>query len=184
MADSSSTYSDIPHTGEALTALSVAVSATELTFMGSRSSTIRHPNGPSSTRGADMHVVDILTDIPESSIYVDTTNSSPKSSNPFVIIGATPTHLPCSHFLASLGTLHASRWVASAKNKLWWMTPSWGVSAGAVPVETQFLLVEAAAGVYVCLLPLIYDGAFSGMLMGGDSVGKANKKKRYVLCSL
>ena len=93
---------------------------------------------------------------------------------------------PTSCFHASLGCLEGRRWVASAKNKLWWMTPSWGTRGADVPLETQFLLVELEEGqpqgkvgereggeqrqLYACLLPLICDGAFSGMLVGGDRV--------------
>ena len=56
------------------------------------------------------------------------------------------------------------RWMACARNKLWWMTPSWGTDMGEIPTETQFLLLEHAAdGPYSILLPLI-DGSFRGTL--------------------
>ena len=36
-----------------------------------------------------------------------------------------------------------SRFVANARCKLWWMTPTWGTSeCGSIPPETQFLLLE------------------------------------------
>ena len=36
-----------------------------------------------------------------------------------------------------------SRFVANARCKLWWMTPTWGASeCGSIPPETQFLLLE------------------------------------------
>ena len=37
------------------------------------------------------------------------------------------------------GSLCCSRWMCSAKNKLWWMTPSWGKSLQYIPPETQVL---------------------------------------------
>ena len=94
---------------------------------------------------------------------------------------------PRSCFLERLGVLHGTRWVASAKNKLWWMTPAWGTRGGAVPVETQFLLVElgkegveSAEGYYACVLPLICESTYSGMLQGGASVGRQAQRQGYV----
>ena len=129
----------------------------------------------------------------------------------FIVLGADPPvgAKPTSCFNASLGCLEGRRWVGSAKNKLWWMTPSWGTFGGDVPLETQFLLVELGEGqrqrqtegdvgeneggerrLYACLLPLICDGTFSGMLVGGewvpapkgssDSRRVAQGKQRYV----
>jgi raffinose synthase len=36
-----------------------------------------------------------------------------------------------------LGRLRCRRWMCCARNKLWWMTPEWGTSAGELPPETQ-----------------------------------------------
>ena len=38
--------------------------------------------------------------------------------------------------------LTSRRFVASARNKLWWMTPEFGTSAQDLPAEVQFLLLE------------------------------------------
>lgn len=71
--------------------------------------------------------------------------------------------------LCSVGTVTSRRWMASAKNKLWWMTPSWGDDVSDIPVETQFLLVELDSdGWYAIFLPLIHDGTFTAMLRGGS----------------
>lgn len=72
--------------------------------------------------------------------------------------------------------LKFKRYLACARNKLWWMTPEWGTSLHTLPPETQFLLLQledegqqAAAGSsssdssgggrYAVVLPLI-DGDF------------------------
>lgn len=76
------------------------------------------------------------------------------------------------------------RYLACARNKLWWMTPEWGTSMHTLPPETQFLLLEldeadsaaaaesssnsssegdAARQRYALVLPLI-DGDFRGTL--------------------
>ena len=40
-----------------------------------------------------------------------------------------------------------SRFMANARCKLWWMTPTWGASeCGSIPPETQFLLLEMGGG--------------------------------------
>ena len=71
-----------------------------------------------------------------------------------------------------MAQLACHRWVASAKNKLWWMTPEWGSTAGELPPETQFLLLEVApGGPYAVLLPLIDRNTFRCTLRppaGGD----------------
>ena len=67
----------------------------------------------------------------------------------------------------TLGALRARRWLACARNKLWWMTPEWGTSARELPPETQFLLAELEGGAgYAALLPLIDGGSFRGTLRG------------------
>jgi Raffinose synthase or seed imbibition protein Sip1 len=90
--------------------------------------------------------------------------------------------------------------MACARNKLWWMTPEWGTAVGALPSETQFLLLDhgaasgtsastnsasnnsadghsaAAAGPYSVLLPLL-DGAFRGTL-------RAERNRCAAACSL
>jgi len=76
---------------------------------------------------------------------------------------------------AVVGQLRCQRFLACARNKLWWMTPEWGSDAAQLPGETQFLLVELGApagggggggggpAAYGLLLPLI-DGAFRATL--------------------
>ena len=63
-----------------------------------------------------------------------------------------------------LGVLRCRRWLACARNKLWWMTPEWGVSGRELPPETQFLLMELEGGEYVIMLPLIDSDTFRGTL--------------------
>jgi hypothetical protein len=38
--------------------------------------------------------------------------------------------------------LKFKRYLACARNKLWWMTPEWGSSLHTLPPETQFLLLQ------------------------------------------
>lgn len=60
--------------------------------------------------------------------------------------------------------LRFKRFLACARNKLWWMTPEWGSRGDQLPPETQFLLLELEeAGLYGLVLPLI-DGDFRGTL--------------------
>lgn len=60
--------------------------------------------------------------------------------------------------------MKCTRWLACARNKLWWMTPSWGSTMSEVPTETQFFLMEHGQdGPYSLLLPLI-DGSFRAVL--------------------
>lgn len=60
--------------------------------------------------------------------------------------------------------LRFRRYLACARNKLWWMTPEWGTSLNVLPQETQFLLLELEDAVsYAVVLPLI-DGDFRGTL--------------------
>lgn len=63
-----------------------------------------------------------------------------------------------------LGILRCNRWLACARNKMWWMTPEWGVSGRELPPETQFLLLELADGSYAILLPLIDNDTFRGTI--------------------
>jgi hypothetical protein len=75
--------------------------------------------------------------------------------------------------LLSFAQIKFKRYLACARNKLWWMTPEWGSSLHSLPPETQFLLLqlEDEAGSsssggeqrYALLLPLI-DGDFRGTL--------------------
>jgi raffinose synthase len=70
-----------------------------------------------------------------------------------------------------LAQLNFKRYLACARNKLWWMTPEWGSSLHTLPPETQFLLLEldegqqqpagssSSSGRYAVVLPLI-DGDF------------------------
>jgi len=80
---------------------------------------------------------------------------------------------------AVVGALRCARFLACARNKLWWMTPEWGTEAAQLPGETQFLLVELAeGGPYGLLLPLIADDTFRatlrparGGIYGGNAGG-------------
>jgi raffinose synthase len=57
------------------------------------------------------------------------------------------------------------RWTALHRYEPYWHTACCGRNAGAVPVETQFLLWELAQGGYCVLVPLI-DGGFRAALQG------------------
>jgi len=60
--------------------------------------------------------------------------------------------------LGNWGEGQELRWLAAARCKLWWMTPSWGDAVDAVPPETQFLLVRSGADgaeAYVLFFPLV-----------------------------
>ncbi len=52
------------------------------------------------------------------------------------------THTTTTTTPVLLPQLHFKRFLACARNKLWWMTPEWGSSLRALPPETQFLLLE------------------------------------------
>lgn len=79
----------------------------------------------------------------EASLVVVVDNLSPSifesevESNS-IILGAR-TEEETSKFEFRFGSLRCSRWMCSAKNKLWWMTPSWGKSLQHIPPETQVL---------------------------------------------
>eukprot|EP00775_Hariotina_reticulata_P012146 gene12146-12284_t len=80
-----------------------------------------------------------------------------------LVLGASSHQGPSSSW-----DLSFRRFLACARNKLWWMTPEWGTSLHKLPPETQFLLLEleeGPAGVarYGLVLPLI-DGDFRGTL--------------------
>ncbi|KAK9820500.1 hypothetical protein WJX72_010988 [[Myrmecia] bisecta] len=65
----------------------------------------------------------------------------------------------------ALGELRCKRFLACARNKLWWMTPEWGSAAADIPPETQFLLLELEeGGPYAVMLPLIDNGVFRATL--------------------
>ena len=66
------------------------------------------------------------------------------------------------------GEMCATAFVASARCKLWWMTPTWGHGGEEVESETQFLLMEIGDGAaYACALPT--SGAtFRATLEGGS----------------
>lgn len=79
----------------------------------------------------------------EASLVVIVDNLSPlmfqseKESNS-IILGSRAEE-ETSKFEFCFGSLRCSRWMCSAKNKLWWMTPSWGKSLQHIPPETQVL---------------------------------------------
>ena len=56
---------------------------------------------------------------------------------------------------------HACRFLASARIKIYWMSPEYGSTAADLPPETQFVLLELVPkGPYAVLLPLIDSGKF------------------------
>jgi hypothetical protein len=117
--------------------------------------------------------IPVITDIDSTRVYVNDAEVVTKqvtkqvtSACAFVVLGVDAS-FPAASLEVRIGALSCSRWMGCAKNKLWWMTPSWGVQAGEVPLETQFLLAELkTGGYYACVLPLIYDSTFSGILRG------------------
>ena len=57
------------------------------------------------------------------------------------------------------------RFMACARNKLWWMTPEWGTTMSELPTETQFLLLQhGRKGPYTAILPLITRSGFRATL--------------------
>ena len=117
----------------------------------------------------DIHVP-VLSDVNIEQVYIS------GNFNDHLVLGVNVQNRVASA-LCDIGRVASRRWVASAKNKLWWMTHSWGEDMCDVPIETQFLLVELESkGWYAIILPLIHE-SFTAMLRGGG------KKDRYVLCS-
>ncbi|CAM0912194.1 unnamed protein product [Alopecurus aequalis] len=71
-----------------------------------------------------------------------------------------------------VGKLRDLRFMCTFRFKMWWMTQRMGSSGRDVPVETQFMIVEAADGagdeqsaVYTVLLPIL-EGSFRAVLQG------------------
>eukprot|EP00471_Norrisiella_sphaerica_P006578 CAMPEP_0184490666 /NCGR_PEP_ID=MMETSP0113_2-20130426/18508_1 /TAXON_ID=91329 /ORGANISM="Norrisiella sphaerica, Strain BC52" /LENGTH=939 /DNA_ID=CAMNT_0026874659 /DNA_START=713 /DNA_END=3529 /DNA_ORIENTATION=- len=66
-----------------------------------------------------------------------------------------------SQLALDLGELRVEKWMACARQKLWWMTPSVGTKHDKIPAETQFLLGEIPSEDgngetrYVLMLPLV-----------------------------
>lgn len=118
-------------------------------------------------REQDTHVP-VLSDVNTEQVYIS------GSFNDHIVLGVNVGNRVASA-VCDIGCVASRRWVASAKNKLWWMTPSWGRDVCDVPIETQFLLVELdSEGWYAIILPLIHE-AFTAMLRG------SSRKDRYVL---
>eukprot|EP00877_Chromochloris_zofingiensis_P013756 jgi/Chrzof1/8634/Cz03g18110.t1 len=87
-----------------------------------------------------------------------------ESADGALVFGCTSTQGPASLIDSTIGSLRFRRYLACARNKLWWMTPEWGTSLNVLPQETQFLLLELEDAVsYAVVLPLI-DGDFRGTL--------------------
>uniref|UniRef100_A0A383VUE9 Uncharacterized protein n=1 Tax=Tetradesmus obliquus TaxID=3088 RepID=A0A383VUE9_TETOB len=95
-----------------------------------------------------------------------------ESQHGALVFGAASQHGPACCWDLTVGKLKFSRYLACARNKLWWMTPEWGSSLHTLPPETQFLLLQldessssSSSGEqrYALLLPLI-DGDFRGTL--------------------
>lgn len=90
------------------------------------------------------------------------TTSGPDSD--YLVLGVETSDGPACLADFPLGVLRCKRWLACARNKLWWMTPEWGVRGRDLPPETQFLLMELDTGEYVIMLPLIDADTFRGTL--------------------
>ncbi|KAF6261130.1 hypothetical protein COO60DRAFT_1637031 [Scenedesmus sp. NREL 46B-D3] len=95
-----------------------------------------------------------------------------ESAHGALVFGAASQHGPACCWDLTVGKLKFKRYLACARNKLWWMTPEWGSSLHTLPPETQFLLLQLDEGGsssssveqrYALLLPLI-DGDFRGTL--------------------
>ena len=69
--------------------------------------------------------------------------------------------------VVALGSLPVSarRWLACARQKLWWMSPDVGDRCTPIPAETQFLLYDAGGGMYAVILPLV-GNTFRSALWG------------------
>ncbi|XP_047079786.1 probable galactinol--sucrose galactosyltransferase 1 isoform X2 [Lolium rigidum] len=73
-----------------------------------------------------------------------------------------------------VGKLRDLRFMCTFRFKMWWMTQRMGSSGQDIPVETQFLIVEAADGagdeqsaVYTVFLPIL-EGSFRAVLQGNE----------------
>lgn len=89
-----------------------------------------------------------------SSAFVDT----PHSKNGALVLGFNSEQGPVSICDINVGKLKFKRFLACARNKLWWMTPEWRTSTQNMPPETQYILLELEDdGPYAVLLPLIDD---------------------------
>jgi raffinose synthase len=88
---------------------------------------------------------------------------SSETGSEYLILGAEADG-PVSLADFPLGLLRCKRWLACARNKLWWMTPEWGSVGSELPPETQFLLLELENDSYAILLPLIDQNTFRGTL--------------------
>lgn len=86
------------------------------------------------------------------------------SVSDFLVLGVEELEGPSSLADIPLGSLRCRRWLACARNKMWWMTPEWGTTAKELPPETQFLLLELDDGGYAIMLPLIDNDTFRGTL--------------------
>ena len=83
--------------------------------------------------------------------------------------------LPLSrHVLRLASAVNCARFVACARCKLWWMTPTWGDDdPAAIPAETQFLLLQlrgaderTESGLYAAFVPMISRDGFRSTLSG------------------
>jgi hypothetical protein len=88
-----------------------------------------------------------------------------------------------SQLEARLGALppDAGRWLACARQKLWWMSPDVGARDDPVPPETQFLLAQLADGMYVVVLPLV-GNSFRTALWGADGSLPAPPRPIHPCC--
>lgn len=111
----------------------------------------------------------ILEDVPDNVTETTASTSGPIDG---VFLGAGFDESNSRHVLP-LGTLRNRRFFACFRFKLWWMAQKMGDRGRDVPLETQFLLVEARddsdadspRAMYTVFLPLI-EGAFRACLQG------------------
>ncbi|GMH01215.1 hypothetical protein Nepgr_003054 [Nepenthes gracilis] len=117
----------------------------------------------------------VLTGVPPNVIA----SAAPTGS---IFIGASsPT--PSDHHLFTLGVLEGFNFLSLFRFKIWWMIPCIGKSGSEVPLETQFLLLEAREKsalqddvsernpdntFYILLLPVL-DGPFRTTLQGSPT---------------
>ncbi|CAL9060457.1 probable galactinol--sucrose galactosyltransferase 2 [Musa acuminata AAA Group] len=114
----------------------------------------------------------ILTGVPDNIVL---TNGNGAGLIAGAFIGATASDSKSLHVFP-MGTLRGVRFMCCFRFKLWWMTQRMGTCGRDVPLETQFLLVEAdgsasqeeaSSTVYTVFLPLL-EGQFRAALQGNE----------------
>lgn len=112
------------------------------------------------------HQAYVVFDGVDNDIYVTSPPVGSVKNNGCLILGMSSPNGANSAVDVVLGSLRCRRWLACARNKLWWMTPEWGNQTTPLPPETQFLLCELedeSLG-YAIVLPLIDSETFRATL--------------------